>query len=155
VLETPHVVVGAAIATKIANPFISLPLAFASHFLLEKVPHWNPHLNTEKKKYGRISRKSTSLIIFDSSLALILGIVIAFKKSGNLGQFIIIILACFFSVLPDLIEAPYFFLNWNQNSKLLKKWISFQKLLQTDTSPFWGILSQLATITVALGWIFR
>jgi len=49
VLETPHVVVGAAIATKIANPFISLPLAFASHFLLEKVPHWNPHLNTEKK----------------------------------------------------------------------------------------------------------
>jgi len=141
--------------TKIANPFISLPLAFASHFLLEKVPHWNPHLNTEKKKYGRISRKSTLLIILDSSLALILGTVIAFKKSGDLGQFAIIILACFLSVLPDLIEAPYFFLGRNQNSKLLEKWIRFQKLLQTDTSPFWGILNQLVTVAVAFWWILR
>jgi hypothetical protein len=55
VLETPHVVVGAAIATKVANPALAIPLAFASHFVLEKIPHWNPHLNTELKKFGRLA----------------------------------------------------------------------------------------------------
>ena len=48
-LETPHVAVGAAIAASIPNPLIAIPLAFASHFALELVPHWNPHLNTELK----------------------------------------------------------------------------------------------------------
>ena len=76
-LETPHVVVGAAIATKIANPALALPLAFGSHFILEKIPHWNPHLNTEKSKFGKITKSTTKIVLADSATALILGSFIA------------------------------------------------------------------------------
>ena len=65
VLETPHVVVGAAIATKVLHPALAIPLAFGSHFILEKVPHWNPHLNSETEKFGRPTRQSTYIVIAD------------------------------------------------------------------------------------------
>lgn len=152
-LETPHVIVGSAIAITIKNPAISIPLAFLSHFVLEKVPHWNPHLNTETKKYGKVTKKSTYIVIADSTLALISGLIIAFSKSQDIGQFLTIILACFFSVLPDLIEGPYFFLG--TKSKFIEKWIKFQKSLQVDTSPLPGLTTQLITIIVCLWWIFK
>jgi len=152
-LETPHVMVGAAIATTIPNPIISLPLAFLSHLVLEKVPHWNPHLNTEKKTFGKITKKSTYIVVADSTLALFSGLGIALLKSQNFGQFVVIILACFFSILPDLIEAPYFFLNLK--SKFIEKWIKFQKSLQVDASPPPGLATQLITIITSLWWIFK
>ncbi|MGB9693572.1 MAG: hypothetical protein ACPLYF_01875 [Fervidobacterium sp.] len=153
VLETPHVAVGAAIATKIANPLISLPLAFASHFLLEKVPHWNPHLNTEKNNLGKVTKASTTIVIIDATSALILGLWIASSKARNFQEFAIIIAACFFSVLPDLVEAPYFFLNIK--STLIEKWIKFQKSLQVDTSVVPGLITQITTIAISLWWIFK
>lgn len=151
-LETPHILVGSAIAITIRNPVISLPLAFLSHFVLEKVPHWNPHLNTETRNYGKVTKKSTYIVIVDSTLALTSGLTIAFVKSQNTGQSLIIILACLLSILPDLIEAPYFFLGFK--SKLIEKWIKFQKSLQVDTTPLLGLFTQIVTIIFSIWWIF-
>jgi hypothetical protein len=151
VLETPHVVVGAAIATKIPNPLISIPLAFASHFVLEKVPHWNPHLNTEKKKYGKPTKKSTQIVIVDVAISLILGGLIASRALPDTGHAITILLASFASVLPDVIEGPYFFLNWE--SKFIKNWIKFQKSLQVDVSVVPGLITQVITIAGAFWWL--
>lgn len=150
-LETPHVAVGAAIASKIPNPFLSIPLAFLSHFALERVPHWNPHLNTETKKYGKPTQKSTNLVIVDCLLALTLGSLVAYQALPNVGHAVTILLASFASVLPDLMEAPYFYLNMKQ--KFFADWIKFQKSLQNDTTPFWGLLTQLATIFAAILWM--
>ena len=152
-LETPHVIVGAAIATKVANPFLALPLAFGSHFILEKVPHWNPHLNTEKKKFGKITTQSTQIIVLDVICALISGFFIASKSLPDSGRFAIILLASFLSVLPDLIEGPYFFMN--VKSKFLEKWIAFQKSLQSDASPLPGLTTQVLTIFAAFWWILN
>jgi hypothetical protein len=132
-LETPHVAVGVAIASKIPNPFIAVPLAFASHFVLEMVPHWNPHINT------------------DSTLALIFGSFVAYQALPNTGHAITILAASLASILPDLIEAPHFFLK--MDSKFIPKWIAFQKIIQSDTTLFWGLLTQLATIGAAILWI--
>jgi hypothetical protein len=151
-LETPHVVIGAAIATKIPNPFISIPLAFASHFLLEQIPHWNPHLNTELKKHGKISTTSNIVIASDVMLSLSLGSYIAFQKYPNISAMVVILIACFASVLPDLVEAPYFYFKYQ--NPLLNKWIGFQKKLQSDTSLIPGLLTQATTIILALMWIF-
>lgn len=38
---TNHVLTGAVIAASIHNPFIALPAAFASHFALDAVPHFD------------------------------------------------------------------------------------------------------------------
>lgn len=152
-LETPHVAVGAAIATKIPNPFIAIPLAFASHFVLEKVPHWNPHLNTELKKFGKITRQSTLIVAADVALSLGLGFGIAGQVMPDVNHASTIILASFASVLPDVVEGPYFFLR--MRSRFIEKWIAFQKTLQNDTTPLPGLATQLVTILAALAWIMN
>src|SRR5258708_30495601 len=108
-LETPHVAVGVAIASKIPNPFISIPLAFASHFLLDVTPHWNPHINREIKKFGHPTKKSVAIIRADSTIALVLGTSIAIHALPDVHQFLNIMAFCFVSVLPDVLVAPYYF----------------------------------------------
>jgi hypothetical protein len=150
-LETPHVFLGAAIASKIPNPFISIPLSFASHFILEKVPHWNPHLNTETQKYGYPTRKSIIITTADSTFALLSGSFIAYQALPNQALSLTILASCLASILPDLIEAPYFFLRIR--NKYIARWIDFQKSLQVDTTPVWGALTQVAVIIAAIFWI--
>jgi hypothetical protein len=150
-LETPHVFIGAAIATAIPNPFIAIPLAFASHFVMEMVPHWNPHLNSEIEKFGQPTRRSTAITAADSTLALTSGSFIAFQALPNVNQAILVLACCFASVLPDVMEAPYFFLKMRAN--WVKKWISFQKSLQNDTTAFWGLATQLITIAAVIFWL--
>lgn len=152
-LETPHVVIGAAIATKVVNPWLSLPLAFASHFVFERVPHWNPHLNTEIKTHGRVTKQSTYIVLLDVFLSLIVGIYIAQRALPDVNRFLIILLACFLSVLPDVIEGPYFFLK--VKNKFIDNWIKFQKSLQNDTTVIPGLITQLITIIAGLWWILN
>lgn len=152
-LETPHAILGAAIATKIPNPFIAIPLAFLSHFALEKVPHWNPHINTETKKFGKPTKQSTLIIAVDVAVALVSGFAIAWQYLPNYYLFATIIACCFASVLPDLIEAPYFF--FKMRNKFLEKWLAFQKSIQADTTPLWGLTTQLITVIATLFWIYK
>lgn len=152
-LETPHVIVGAAIATKVVHPALAIPLAFGSHFLLEKVPHWNPHLNTETEKYGKPTRRSTQIVILDVTLALTAGFFIASRVLPDTVHAITILVACFAASLPDIVEGPYFFLNMRH--ELIKKWIKFQKSIQSDTSIVPGLLTQVITIAAAFWWIFN
>jgi hypothetical protein len=152
VLETPHVVVGAAIAMKVVNPALAIPLALGSHFVLDRIPHWNPHLNTEVKENGKPTKKSSVIVIIDACTALALGFFIAFRVLPNTSHAIIILAASFASVLPDVIEGPYFFLGIK--SKFIKKWISFQKSIQVNTTIVPGLLTQVITIVAAFWWIF-
>lgn len=152
-LETPHVAVGAAIASKIPNPFIAIPLAFTSHFVMDKVPHWNPHIITETKQFGRPTNKSTTIIVADCLLALGLGSAIAWNALPDRGHAITIMMASLASILPDLVEFPYFY--FGKKDKFYTKWSSFQKSIQVDTTPFWGLLTQVVTIGAAVWWILN
>lgn len=151
-LETPHVVVGAAIASKIVNPMLSIPLSFVSHFILEKVPHWNPHLNTETEKYGKPTSKSTIIAFIDVSIALFIGSYIAYKALPDTAQSINILACCLSASLPDIVEGPYFFLGFR--NKILKKWINWQKSIQIDTKFIPGMTAQILTVASSLYWIF-
>jgi len=140
-LETPHVALGIAIAVAVPSPLISIPLAFASHFVLDMTPHWNPHLNTETKKYGYLTNKTLLIIGLDLACATVLT---AFVSKGNIN----ILLASFASILPDVVEGPYFLLGWK--NEFVKKWISFQKSIQSDANIYWGLLTQILVILGAL-----
>jgi hypothetical protein len=151
-LETPHVLVGAAIASKITNPLLSIPISLVSHFVLEKVPHWNPHLNTETEKFGKPTTKSTIIALIDVTTSLIAGSYIAFRAYPNTLQVINILACCFVASLPDVVEAPYFFLGIR--NKAMKKWIEWQKSIQIDTKFFLGMATQITTILASIYWIF-
>lgn len=151
VIETPHVIVGAAIATKVANPALALPLALGSHFILDKIPHWNPHLYRETKKYGKPTQRSNIVVAADVFASLLIGLSIASRALPNTGHALTIVAACFFSVLPDVVEAPYFYLNYR--NKTLEKWINFQRSFQINTNYFPGMATQIITVTTFLWWI--
>ncbi len=152
-LETPHVIVAAAIAYKIGNPALALPLALGSHFILEKVPHWNPHLNTEIRKYGKLTTLTMTIIYFDVFIAFISGLYLAFTVIPDTNRSLIILIACFLGVLPDLAEAPYFL--WQKKNLALEKLLKFQKSIQSDATPLIGLFTQAITIFAAIMWIIN
>ena len=147
-LELPHTLVGAAIAVAIPNPLISLPLALASHFITDYVPHWNPHLHTEKTKTGKISKQSLAVVITDATLALIIGTYIATTHNN----FVTIMLACFLSVAPDVLEIPYYFLH--MDIPWIKKLITFQRTHQWNVPAIWGIFAQILIGLTSLAIIY-
>ncbi|HWA51712.1 MAG TPA: hypothetical protein VG895_01500 [Patescibacteria group bacterium] len=150
-LETPHVAVGAAIASKIPNPFIAIPLAFASHFILDITPHWNPHINREIKKYGHPTKQSINIIRIDSAVALVLGSALALH-AGTPMQAANVLACSFVAVTPDVVEIPYYFLH--KKYTVLEKWIAWQKSIQADAEPVIGLATQFIIVLVALFWIF-
>jgi hypothetical protein len=151
-LETPHVALGLAIAVAIPNPLISIPLAFASHFALDMVPHWNPHINTEMKKYGKLTNPTLFIIAVDLALALILTSFVAFRALPDSSLFLTILLSSFVSILPDIAEGPYFLFGWR--NKYLDVILRFQRSIQANANIFWGTTTQIITIIASLYWIF-
>lgn len=140
-LELVHAATGGIIAYKIGSPLVSLPLALLSHAVLDLLPHWNPSLTKEKKKSGKISSKTILIIFFDCLIGLILGLKIASLALPDTKKAIIVVFGCLAGILPDLIEAPYFFLN--KNFPLLKGLISFQSKHQWNVPFVFGVSSQI------------
>ena len=153
VLETPHVIVGAAIALKTGNPALAIPLSLLSHFVLDETPHWNPHLTSVQGKINKIDPKSLGLIILDSSVALVSGSVIALSFMPDVGKTALVLTCCFLAVLPDLIEAPYIFLGYKK--EWLRKWLFFQKTHQFNTNVVWGVSTQIITVAAAVWWMIQ
>ncbi|MFC1649762.1 hypothetical protein ACFL2C_03570 [Patescibacteria group bacterium] len=151
-LSTPHVAVGAALAVGVGNPIISVPLAFGSHYVLDMVPHWNPHLNTDLRKYGKVSNKNFLIVFVDTLIALLLSLTVAFAYAPNMYAVYAVLLTCFAAVLPDLVEAPHYFLKYK--TKTITRYIKWQKSIQNDVSPFLGTVVQLVVIAVSL-WIIN
>lgn len=150
-LELPHAVVGAAIAYKVGNPALALPLSFLSHFALDLIPHWNPHLNCEMKQYGHITKRTRWIIAADVVVSLVAGGYIASLAYPDAKREVIILLGAFMGVLPDVAEAPFFF--FKSKSGFFKKLISFQSKIQFD-APFWpGVVSQILLLAATFWWI--
>ena len=151
-LETPHVAVGVAIATKIPNPFIAVPLAVASHFVLDRIPHWNPHLYTETQKRGKPSPKSTKIAIIDIASAFALGSFFAYRALPDQKAAILILVCSLASVASDVIKYPYYYFHMRQ--KWLVKWVKFERSLQIDSkSVFWGLLTQILITLASVWWV--
>jgi hypothetical protein len=86
------------------------------------------------------------------ALSVLLGSYIASRALPDVAHFATILAACFASVLPDIIEGPYFFLN--VKNSFIEKWIKFQKSIQVDTTVLPGLATQVMTIVLAFVWIF-
>ncbi|KKT40137.1 hypothetical protein A3K29_04525 [Candidatus Collierbacteria bacterium RIFOXYB2_FULL_46_14] len=144
-LSIAHGLTGALIASKIPNPILSIPLVLASHFLEDRVPHWDvgQGLSSQKKS------KQTAFfqeLFFDFPISIL--IVYLFFQMGRpfdwrpwLGWFI--------GLLPDFIEFPYLFLN--HRGSMIKKFATFHTWCHRSTPDrFWGILPQVLILLLVL-----
>jgi len=143
-LTTPHLLIGVYLVKKIPSLWVALPTAFISHLLFDAFfPHWNPHLFTEKEKKGKPSNHSLTIIFLDALIGGVLFLITSYPLllKSQFQDFFFLSLGGLMAILPDIIEIPYFF--FNSKNKLLVKYINFGHEHQCNTSPFWGMLTQV------------
>ncbi|KKU63033.1 MAG: hypothetical protein UX87_C0036G0002 [Candidatus Amesbacteria bacterium GW2011_GWA1_47_16] len=146
-LELPHVIVAAAMFKTLPAP-LALPASLASHFVLDMLPHWNPHVNREITRHGHILPLSQKIIYLDLVLAVFFSLVYSiFFTSGLAGMYTS--LSCsLMSVLPDVLQFPYYFAGVKH--PLITGLIAFQKKHQFDVAPLPGLLFQAFIILLSL-----
>ncbi|HUD04430.1 MAG TPA: hypothetical protein VMR59_00375 [Patescibacteria group bacterium] len=144
---TGHALIGTIIAAKIGNPALAIPIAFASHYLADTVPHWDTATNRDRKSKTRFTIES----VVDLLLGFVLSgalIALFFPSTNPLYAILIIIVA----QLPDWITAPYLFLGWNIPPF---KWsYDLGKKFDTEKGLPWGFVNQ-AVVIVALIFLVR
>jgi len=138
---TAHALVGGVIASSTAqNPALGLTLAFVSHPLMDAIPHWDFGIGWKKKSRLKFFLEAS----FDFSLGLTVSYFL-FGQNLELWYFWIVIFA---SESWDLVETPYWFLNWRFPP--FSTLYNFSKKLHSEIKPFWGIVTQVVTVVLVI-----
>jgi len=115
-LLTPHILVGAAVASKFSNPLLGILFAFLSHFLLDSIPHWEysaEALKQIKTKGIRYCMPALLRVFLDIALGFIILILAVFLTTNRFSPEFVLI-GGFFGMLPDGLS---FLLFWKRGSK--------------------------------------
>jgi hypothetical protein len=105
---TGHALIGTVIAAKVGNPALAIPIALASHYLCDALPHWDTGYHRTQNSKERFVITSVIDVLLGFALSYLL-ITLFFPTTNLFYAFLIIIVA----QLPDWVTAPYLFLNWN------------------------------------------
>ena len=140
---TGHAIIGVVIASKIANPYIAIPLAIASHLAADAFPHWDTATNKAKKSRARVFSDS----IIDVTISLTLPLLLApfLNPSTNLTYVYIIV---FFAQFWDWATAPYFFLKMHFPPFTWP--YRLQKIFDNPLDKPWGIIGQVGVLLVLI-----
>lgn len=150
-LWTPHLLAGAAIAAKISNPFIFLPLAFLSHYFLDSLPQEEYSImNIQEKRWNKTFWDFFKVFL-DFSLGILL--ILLFSDRSQ-----IIFAGAFLAISPDGVTFLQLFITQNklinQHQKIhvkIQKAINGVFYSKNKEIPiFWGIFSQTAVILIAI-----
>jgi hypothetical protein len=150
---TTHAVVGAAIVSIMpAHPLLGLSLAFASHFLLDAIPHWDYPIRSPSvhpaiaapMKYDRALFADMLTIGADAALGVTLAIVL-FATRASL---ILVFCGACAAILPDMLQFAYMRLPREPLTSLqqLHRWIHTSHKMP----PVSGIISQLAFVAAVV-----
>lgn len=133
---TAHAIIGGAIAASIPDPAIGLPLAALSHPLADMIPHWD---------FGWGWRKKTKVKLFlQSSADLLIGTTLAFALFSSSTNNLYLLMAIFLSEVWDLMQAPYWLLNWKFPP--FSTFYNIQHAINGKAKLPWGIFTQAATV---------
>jgi len=156
-LSISHAVTGAFIAIHIQDPYISIPLILASHYLEDAVPHWDVGTGLGN------GSKPRALALKHGIIDLVLSgmIVLAFYYSSfpivaNLADASVRDFApywgAFIGLFPDFLEAPRNFLG--SEPFFLKPINKFHHLFHHSIPrPLDGLSPQILLLIIL--WIFR
>ena len=144
-LLTPHILTGVAIMAKVQNPILGLLLVFLSHYFLDCFPQEEYEIENIKKGCWHKSFWEFFKVFLDIAFGFL---VILLLTEVN----ILIFIAAFLAILPDGFTLLFVIFS---NNKLLKIHNAFHQKINyffkdKKISPFWGILSQVAVIAVAI-----
>ncbi|HMS22161.1 MAG TPA: hypothetical protein PKA38_00160 [Candidatus Levybacteria bacterium] len=148
---TGHALVATILIAKFNNPYIGLPLAFASHFVCDIIPHWDAGTHHAEKTKKRLFYEA-SLDVIISVIVSILVYTYVFGQTNYLYLFT----AIFLSQLPDWLTAPYFILNIKDPLVGWSKYVyKLQHAMNVRLDKPWGILTQVGAIILLYLLLFR
>ena len=141
---TPHLLLGAAIASKIEYFPLAIILAFLSHYFLDLIPHIEYSINNISEKQWQKSLPDILRVFLDFSFGILL--ILIFSNNH-----LIIYICSFVALIPDSLTIissifPNIFLS--KHDKFHTKKIHF--LRHKKISIFWRILSQLLVIFISI-----
>jgi len=140
---TCHLIVGAAIISKVKFLPLAFFLAFLSHYFLDFIPHWEYSVKNIKEKRWKNSFSDFLKVALDAFLGLFL--IFIFSKNLPLA-----LLGGFFALLPD----GALFINLIFPNKLSRTFEYFHQKVHypkdKKISPFWGIFSQILIVLIAI-----
>lgn len=102
-LLAPHILVGAAVAASTPNPLLGLIFAFLSHFLLDRIPHWEYSIDPLKQIKTMGAKRCMPMfrrVALDLSIGLIV-LILALALSKNDAPSLIYIFGGFFGIFAD------------------------------------------------------
>lgn len=147
---TAHAVIGASIAKVLPNPYLGLPLALISHFIVDKIPHWDPMTDKAKKTKRLIWIETLTDVAVSFILVAILANFFWTKISPSY-----LFLSAFVSQLPDWLEVPYVFFQQKitpfYQIYLGQKWIH-DVWFDARLSAPWGVIIQLLVMAIFVVW---
>jgi hypothetical protein len=151
-LLTPHTLVGIAIATNISNPILAVLTAFISHFLGDKVPHWDFYSNTKREE--RTVGWRPIAVMGDLAVGVAIGVAFTcyylwVKNDSTTAT--VVFLSGIASVLPDALSSIT--MVGGKEGKFLKILNSIQSKMQFQAPLPWGIITQILVIIISLWFI--
>lgn len=141
-----HVVTGALIATAVASPVFAIPLALASHFVLDALPHYG---DTNKSSW--LNRNFKYILGVDLFLAsLFLGAIVLMQPTS----WLLLAICGVVAVSPDILWLPYFLADLKHEQKEHSRLARFLKWIQWGERP-WGIYLEIAVFAGLLSVFFQ
>jgi uncharacterized membrane protein YbaN (DUF454 family) len=107
-LSISHGLSGAFLATSLVSPVFFVPACLAVHYLEDWIPHWDvgTGLSTGKRS------KKAAILMELVELGLMFGAIYWFWGPATTTTFWLAIMGAMVALLPDFMEAPRNFLNW-------------------------------------------
>lgn len=147
-LSISHTLTGAFIAHHLPHPGLYVPLSLAAHYLQDWIPHRDvgTGLSSGKRK------RSTAFWLEIGELIISAGLIYLFFQHGHDAIRWHIWIAAFVSLIPDFLEAPRNFLNWEP--AIIKPFNRFHGWFHHSTLNNWlGLTPQV--VLVVLIWFLR
>ncbi len=101
---TNHFLVGVGVATIVSEPALALPLAFASHFGLDALPHWG----YDGGGYGQVFKHRAYKVIIGMSVTSMAVSLVWLARSDEYGWLAMV--AGLVAISPDLMWPYRYFL---------------------------------------------
>lgn len=138
---TNHVVTGALIATYMHNPWLAIPIAFASHFALDAIPHARfPEINGKQPLPFFIALAADTAV----AASILLSLLVLQPPT-----FILLIACAIAAASPDLMWLYYFILKKGRDQERWPALVKFHARIQKESPKF--IVIEVAWFVVASG----
>lgn len=133
---TNHALTGAVIATLTKQPLLAVPAAFASHFVLDALPHFG----FAEAVWKRNQRRLFHIVLFiDMSLLTIIFLLAAFSLAEP-----VLVISMLAAISPDFVWSYRFYQEVRHSRTFPKSRFSqFHSNIQRFERP-WGLLVEVA-----------